>query len=142
MHTLDYANHIESLEGKPIFFLFCCFLVFRNFNEWNENNYKCKGNPKRHNNNVKICKECQSMRALDYANQTNSLFLFYFLLFSSFLEFWPSLGGIKPSAQQVIIGFVEINLGLRLFLESKQSFPCKIFLKCVFFPNCYFKMNL
>ena len=39
------------------------------------------------NNNVKMCKECQSMRALDYANQTNSLFLFYFLLFSSFLEF-------------------------------------------------------
>ena len=94
------------------------------------------------NNNVKIRKECQSMRALDYANQTNSLFLFYFLLFSSFLEFWPSLGGIKPSVQQVIIGFVEINLGLRLFLESKQSFSCKIFLKCVFFPNCYFKMSL
>ena len=30
------------------------------------------------NNNVKICKECQSMRALDYVNQTNSLFLFFF----------------------------------------------------------------
>ena len=30
------------------------------------------------NNNVKICKECQSMRVLDYANHTNSLFLFFF----------------------------------------------------------------
>ena len=29
------------------------------------------------NNNVKICKECQSVRALDNANQTNSLFLFF-----------------------------------------------------------------
>ena len=33
------------------------------------------------NNKVKICEECQSMRALDYANQTNSLFPFFFLVF-------------------------------------------------------------
>ena len=51
------------------------------------------------NNNVKIFQECQSVHALDYPNQTNSLFPFFFVLFSSFLEFWLSLGRIKPSSQ-------------------------------------------
>ena len=47
----------------------------------------------------------------------------------------------KPSAQYVTIGCVEPNLELRLFLESKQSLPCKAFLS-VCLPIHHLKMSL
>lgn len=78
MHTLDYANQIESLEGKPIFFFFFVDFWFLGILMSEMRTIKnVKEILRDTNNNVKICKECQSMRALDYANQTNSLFLFF-----------------------------------------------------------------